>query len=194
LAASAYFATARLGILENGVGTAHAPVRDMARHYTELIVWRLANELRIETFKLTQTPPFASDFKLRDQVNDAVSSVCRNIPEGFGRGTHGEFAWFLTISVGSLNELQDLFTDGRQRGHVTDEELRPARRLSWRLSRALRRFIAYLKRTPHRRPGQRPPRSEERRNRRTDQRRRNRTDQRRNDRADERKNDRTDER
>ena len=44
---------------------------------------------------------------LKSQIEGAVNSVCRNIAEGFGCGTHAEFARFLGISRRSLNELQD---------------------------------------------------------------------------------------
>jgi 23S rRNA-intervening sequence protein len=53
-----------------------------ARHYSELTVWKLADELRIETLKLTSRPAFARNSKSQMQAEDAVNSVCRNIAEG----------------------------------------------------------------------------------------------------------------
>ena len=78
-----------------------------AWHFSELVSWRLADALRIETFKLTRRPPFARDFKHQAQTEDAIDSVCRNIAEGFGCSSHAEFARFLEISRRSLNELVD---------------------------------------------------------------------------------------
>ena len=57
-----------------------------ARHVTELDIWQIADQLRIETFKLTARPAFARDLKTKSQADDAVNSVCRNIAEGFGCG------------------------------------------------------------------------------------------------------------
>jgi len=80
----------------------------VARHFSDLIVWQLADQLRIEVFRLTKWGRFHADFKLRSQLDDAVDSVCRNIAEGFG-GTDREFANFLRIARRSLNEVQDGF-------------------------------------------------------------------------------------
>lgn len=63
-----------------------------ARNFKELIVWQLADAIRVETLKLTRRPVFQRDLKLHSQTEDAVNSVCRNLAEGFGCETHGEFA------------------------------------------------------------------------------------------------------
>jgi hypothetical protein len=67
-------------------GTRHPPctfqVMRGARHYSELTVWQLADELRIETLKLTSRPAFARNLKAQTQAEDAVNSICRNIAEG----------------------------------------------------------------------------------------------------------------
>jgi hypothetical protein len=70
-----------------------------ARHFSELISWQLARFLRREGFRLTSVAPIRNDFKLRDQLRDAASSVRRNIAEGFGRMSHREFARFLNFAV-----------------------------------------------------------------------------------------------
>jgi four helix bundle protein len=123
-----------------------------ARHYSELTVWQLADELRVETLKLTKRPPFAQNFKAQAQAEDAVNSICRNTAEGFGCETHGQFAWFLRIARRSLNELQDACRGAEQKGYVTSSDLAPIRMLTRRLYPALNRFIAYLDSTPDYRP------------------------------------------
>ena len=55
-----------------------------AKHYSELIAWQLADQLRVQTLRLTARPRFVKDLKLNSQTEDAVNSVCRNIAEGFG--------------------------------------------------------------------------------------------------------------
>ena len=76
----------------------------------------IADALRIETFRLTRRPPFARDFKHQAQTEDAIDSVCRNIAEGFGCGSHAEFARFLEISRRSLNELLDCLRSAQLKG------------------------------------------------------------------------------
>ena len=162
-----------------------------ARHYSELTVWKLADELRIETLKLTSRPAFARNLKAQTQAEDAVNSTCRNIAEGFGCESHGQFAWFLRIARRSLNELQDAFRGAEQKGYVTSNDRAPVRALIRRLYPAMNRFIAYLDRTPDYRPNRRTTsRSRPSRPRakpvRTDPSEAARTDRRKKDRTDER--------
>ena len=67
----------------NAHGIRRALFRAMrgARHYSELTVWKLADEIRIETLKLTSRPTFARNLKAQTQAEDAVNSICRNIAE-----------------------------------------------------------------------------------------------------------------
>lgn len=128
-----------------------------ARHFSELTVWKLADELRRQTFTLTSRAAFERDLKARSQTDDAVNSVCRNIAEGFGCETHREFARFLEFSRRSLNELQDALRGAELKGYVSTADCVPARSLTRRLYPALGRFITYLRRTPDQRPHRQRP-------------------------------------
>jgi four helix bundle protein len=147
------------------------------RHYSQLTVWKLADQLRREVFRLTGRQPFARDFKAQGQTDDAINSVCRNIAEGFS-GTHAEFANFLCFSRRSLNELRDAIHAARLKDYVSVEELQHVMNLANRLTPALSRFIAYLRRTPDpERPHRRPKsRTDKHQPNRTDPRQRDRTD------------------
>ena len=120
----------------------------VARHFQQLTVWLLADELRSEVLKVTSRPEFLRDLKLRMQTEDAIESACRNIAEGFGCDTHREFARFLEISRRSLNEVQDCFLAAQAHRFVHARDLRPSRLLLTRLFPAMSRFIAYLDSTP----------------------------------------------
>ena len=119
-----------------------------ARHFSGLAIWKLADELRVETFKLTSRPRFARDLKAQSQTEDAANSICRNIAEGFGCETHLEFARFLGISRRSLNELQDTLRGAQIKGYVSVADCAPIQVLSRRLYPALNGMLAYLRRTP----------------------------------------------
>lgn len=127
-----------------------------ARHYSELIVWQLAEEIRIIVFRFTEKPRFNTDFKARGQADDSTNSMTRNIAEGFGCETHAEFARFLEISRRSFNELHDVLHGAELKNYVSASELAPIRQLSKRLYPAYSRLIAYLKRTPNQRPRRGP--------------------------------------
>ncbi len=118
-----------------------------ARRYEDLIVWQLADHMRILVFALTAREHFARDLKLHSQTEDAVNSVCRNIAEGFGC-RHMEFARFLEISRRSLNELRDCFRTAQLKGYCTARDYEPIWRLAHRLYPAYAEFIHYLRTTP----------------------------------------------
>ena len=118
----------------------------IARHFTELIVWQLGDQHRLEVFRLTKRPGFHFDFKLRSQLDDASDSVCRNLAEGFGCRSDREFARFVRIGRRSLNEVQDCFLSALHKGYVTPEDLIPARRLQRRLYAALASLLRSLER------------------------------------------------
>ena len=118
-----------------------------ARDYRELVVWQLADALHSETLKLTSANPWARDFTLRDEAIKTASQIVRNIPEGFRRNSHPDFARLLQYSYSSLGELRSLFDQAQKQKYVTAQQLQPARQLCYRLERALLRFISYLRRT-----------------------------------------------
>ena len=130
-----------------------------ARHFTDLVVWQLADQLRVETLRFTGRPDFQRDLKLRSQTEDAINSVCRNIAEGFGCATHAEFARFLEIARRSFNEIQDCLHGAALKGYVARDELGTVRMLVKRLAPALNRLIADLRRRPDppQRRAHRPP-------------------------------------
>jgi four helix bundle protein len=119
-----------------------------ARRLEELVVWQLANELRHKVYEITASGPAANDFRFRDQIRDATSSVARNIAEGFGRYRHREFAQFLVIALGSLLEIIDHLHDGAARKHWDEEATTELHALCNRALAAITRFIHHLRRTP----------------------------------------------
>ena len=135
-----------------------------AKRYEDLIVWQLADQIRVLVFELTEREQFARDFKLHSQTEDAANSMCRNVAEGFGC-KHKEFARFLVISRRSLDELRDSFRAAQLKRYVTAHEYEPIARLAHRLYPAYAELIAYLLTTPD--PGPVPP-QRKRRTARTD--------------------------
>ena len=122
-----------------------------ARHYSELVSWQLADALRVVIFKFTRWPPFATDFRHKSQMEDAIDSVCRNIAEGFGCESHGEFDRYLEVSRRSLNEVCDSLRSAQLKGYISAKDAAGVHALTRRLYPALNNFIAYLKRNPTRR-------------------------------------------
>jgi four helix bundle protein len=115
-----------------------------ARHYKELIVWQLADQLRTVTLRLTARTSFTHDRRLCQQVEDAVNSACRNIAEGFG-GTDAEFANYLRYSRRSLNELSDGLRGALLKGHIQPSDMVPVRNLLKRLFPAIASLTRHLR-------------------------------------------------
>jgi ethanolamine ammonia-lyase small subunit len=80
-----------------------------AQHFTDLVVWQPADQLRVHVFRATARPPLRTDFKLRSQLADAADSVCRNIAEGFGAQSNREFARFRTDLLDARRLLRRLY-------------------------------------------------------------------------------------
>ena len=118
-----------------------------ARRHQDLILWQLADQMRILVFELTVRERFVRDVKLHAQTEDAINSVCRNIAEGFSC-KHKEFARFLEISRRSVDELQDAFRSAQLKRYVTAREYEPIWRLMHRMDPAYARLIKYLRSTP----------------------------------------------
>lgn len=91
----------------------------VARTFRELVIWQLAVELRDKTIALLATLSEGKDRELFDQLRRSVGSPATNISEGFGRYEPRDFARYLNIARGSLeetdNHLRDLAT---RRKHV----------------------------------------------------------------------------
>ena len=116
-----------------------------ARHFSELVTYQLADQLRVQVFGLTARGSLQRDLKLRSQLDDAADSVCRNIAEGFG-GTDREFARFLRTARRSMNEVQDCFRSATIKQYLVEEDIRTARQILRRLYPAISSLIAHLDR------------------------------------------------
>ena len=122
-----------------------------ARNFEELIVWQLADQLRVRIHRFVASRPISRDRELAGQLQRAAASAPRLIAEGFGRYLPGDFTRYLRSANGELNEILDCLKDSIGRGYVTPEEAVPLQRLAKRTSKAATRLIAYLRtaQAPH---------------------------------------------
>lgn len=73
--------------------------------YKKLIAWQKADQLAKEIYKITQKFPKTEIFGITSQIRRAALSVPANIIEGYARVNRNHFRNFLSISLGSLAEL-----------------------------------------------------------------------------------------
>ncbi|RYG47279.1 four helix bundle protein [bacterium] len=76
--------------------------------YRKLEVWLAGRRLAVMAYRFTEALPRSEIYNLCSQIQRASVSVPANIAEGAGRGSDRDFARFVRISIGSLNELDTL--------------------------------------------------------------------------------------
>lgn len=77
----------------------------MEKPHKKLDLWKLAMELVIRVYEVTDRFPKDERFSLTDQIRRAAISIPSNIAEGAARQTRKEFANYLHMAQGSLSEL-----------------------------------------------------------------------------------------
>ena len=92
------------------------------RRFEELDCWKLATELKRGIYDVLERPHVRIDRDFCDDVRDAAKSAPANIAEGFGRRTDPDFAHFLDIARGSLNECRNHLGDARDRNYINEGE------------------------------------------------------------------------
>ena len=111
--------------------------------YRNLIVWQKAGELAHLVHEATRSlgPGY---YRLKSQTLDAAESVPANIAEGHGRQGAKEFANFLSISRGSLAEVDTVLELSRRLNYLAEADLERANGLAdevGRLTTALRQSL-----------------------------------------------------
>lgn len=88
----------------------------------DLDVYRLAFELTLRVYKITETFPKSELFGLVSQMRRAAVSINSNLSEGSARGTSGEYKQFVGIARGSTAELAYQIKIATALGFIDDKE------------------------------------------------------------------------
>ena len=109
----------------------------------DLKVLESAELLAVAVYRATRSFPAFERYGLSSQIQRAAVSIGSNIAEGAERSTRADFARFLSISLGSLAELQFQLRVARELDYVTGTELDS---LSAEIA-AIRRSLVALRRS-----------------------------------------------
>jgi len=109
-----------------------------AKGYRDLTVWQEGVDLVVNIYRLTKKLPLTERYALADQMQRAAVSVPANIAEGHGRASLKEFLHFLSLSSGSLAELETHLTIAEKLEYVDTQEVSPLLSHTDRLGRRLR--------------------------------------------------------
>jgi four helix bundle protein len=91
------------------------------KDFRDLFVWQRAMELVEMIYRVSEIFPSKEMFGLTNQLRRAAVSIPSNIAEGQGRNTTTDFLRFLSISRGSLQEVQTQFEIARRLGYIGEE-------------------------------------------------------------------------
>jgi four helix bundle protein len=129
----------------------------MVKSFRDLDVWHLSVELAETVYRLTARFPKSELFALTSQMRRAAVSISSNIAEGRARDSRREFLYFLSVSRGSLAELETQL-ELAIRLDYTDSDLHAARAQTDMLGKKLNRLQTSLRaRQPTPNPQSRPP-------------------------------------
>ena len=119
------------------------------RGYRDLEVWQQAMKLAHLAYDSTNLFPPSERYVLLPQVRAALS-VLGNIAEGRGREHTGEFLNFLSMSRGSLFELETYLIFANERRYLTAEQLQSPMEVADHVSRMIWRMRETLTSNPRR--------------------------------------------
>lgn len=91
--------------------------------YTDLDVWKQARTLASFIYEITADYPKSEQFGITSQIRRCAVSVPSNIAEGCGRQHSKETIHFLSISRGSLFELETQLYISKDLSFITENQL-----------------------------------------------------------------------
>ncbi|MCF2594435.1 four helix bundle protein [Bacteroides caecigallinarum] len=112
--------------------------------YKSLEVWRKSILLCKEVYLLTRKLPKEETYVLSDQMRRAAISIASNIAEGQGRESKKVFLKFLSISRGSLCELETQCIIAIEIGLLNNEDVSEILSLCSEIGKMIRALANYL--------------------------------------------------
>ncbi|HKI44470.1 MAG TPA: four helix bundle protein [Balneolales bacterium] len=93
-------------------------------HFKNLKIWQKARVVVRDVYEVTSNFPDSEKFALSSQLRRCSVSIPSNFAEGAGRGSDGDFADFLSFSIGSSFELETQLIIAKDLELVSDENYR----------------------------------------------------------------------
>ncbi len=116
----------------------------MNKPHKRLIAWQKCMDLVVLTYDLTKSFPAEEKFGLVSQMRRAAVSAPSNISEGAADRSQQQFINFLSIEVGSLNELNTQLEVSFRVGYLSEKDHNKAQDLTdecFRMTFGLKRSI-----------------------------------------------------
>jgi four helix bundle protein len=117
------------------------------RSFEEIDAWKKARELTRHVYEVTSRGAFSRDFSLCDQIRRACVSVMSNVAEGHGRGGRKEFLQFLSMALGSANEVGSQLYVALDQHYISDREFQLLTNLAQETANLVGGLSRYLRTT-----------------------------------------------
>jgi|SRR3989344_4166529 len=88
--------------------------------FVDLKVWQLGHRVVLSVYKITKLFPKEELFGLVSQLRRAAVSMTSNIAEGFSRSSAREKAYFYSIALGSVTEVQNQLLISKDLGYFDE--------------------------------------------------------------------------
>ena len=112
---------------------------------SRLRVFLEAEELAVSVYRVTRALPSEERYGLVQQMRRAAVSVASNIAEGCGRGGNRELIRFLSIALGSANELECQLRLARRLEYIEPDIFQSVGEHARRVQRMLTKLIVTLR-------------------------------------------------
>ena len=114
------------------------------RNYQQLIVWQKAMDLVEQIYASSKGFPREELYGLTSQLRRAAVSIPPNIAEGQGRRTTADFVRHLSISYGSLRELETQTLIAARLRYLTKERCQDILEMAGEVGRLLNGLMSSL--------------------------------------------------
>src|SRR3974390_2213854 len=114
---------------------------DAVRDFMDLVVWRLARELRIIVYSLVKKLPAEEKYAPNTQMRRAAQSIGANIAEGFGRYSYRENIQFCRQARGSAFEIRDHLVTAMDAGFISKNAYDEADALAQRVIQTINGYV-----------------------------------------------------
>lgn len=114
------------------------------QRFEDLEIWKNSRNLCKNIHKEVLKTDFYRHFTLKDQISRSSGSVMDNIAEGFGREGNREFVHFLSISLGSCNEVQSQLYRAFDFEYIDEKTLTQLLEEAEKIKAGTKSFMSYL--------------------------------------------------
>lgn len=113
---------------------------DHVQSYRDLLVWQKAMMLTEAVYRVSEAFPDRERYGMTSQLRRAAVSVAANLAEGHARATRKDFAHFVSMSQGSLAEVETYVILAGRLKLADKEALTPV----WHLAQEVGRMLNVL--------------------------------------------------